>query len=150
MTFRSPRFVVFDQVDESVLRFRPGAKWSTAAPGVLPASVADMDLPVAEPVVASLRRYIDMGDFGYPNWPDGVSPLRVAFAYRMKDRYGWWPEPDQVREFTDVTHAVRVVLEMCTKPGDGVAIHTPAFGPFSTTIERLGVRLTSPPMLDGS
>src|SRR2546430_5670005 len=91
-----------------------------------------------------------MGDFGYPNWPDGVSPLRGAFAYRMKDRYGWWPEPDQVREFTDVTHAVRVVLEMCTKPGDGVAIHTPAFGPFTTTIERLGLRLISLPMLDGS
>jgi cystathionine beta-lyase len=142
--------VVFDQIDERVLRFRPGAKWSTAAPGVLPATVADMDLPVAEPVVASLRRYIDMGDFGYPDWPDGVSPLRTAFAYRMKQRYGWWPEPDHVREFTDVTHAVRVVLELCTKPGDGVAIHTPAFGPFAKTIDRLGLRLIPLPMLDSA
>jgi cysteine-S-conjugate beta-lyase len=147
---RSPRFVVFDQIDERVLRFRPGAKWSTAAPGVLPATVADMDLPVAEPVVASLRRYIDMGDFGYPDWPDGASPLRAAFAYRMKDRYGWWPEPDHVREFTDVTHAARVVLELCTRPGDGVAIHTPAFGPFARTIQRLGLRLISLPMSDSA
>jgi len=117
---------------------------------VLPATVADMDLPVAEPVVASLRRYIDMGDFGYPDWPDGASPLRAAFAYRMKDRYGWWPEPDHVREFTDVTHAARVVLELCTRPGDGVAIHTPAFGPFARTIQRLGLRLISLPMSDSA
>lgn len=141
--------MVFDQVDERILRFRPGAKWRTVAPDVLPASVADMDLPVAPPVIESLRRYIDIGDFGYPDWPDGASPLRAAFAYRMKERYGWWPEPDQVREFTDVTHAIRVVLELCTKPGDGVALHTPAFGPFTRTIDRLNRRLISLPMLDG-
>ena len=107
-----------------------------------------MDFPVAEPVVASLRRYVDMGDFGYPNWPDGASPLRAAYAYRMKERYGWWPDPDHVREFTDVTHAVRVMLELSTKPGDGVAIHTPGFGPFTQTIERLGLRLVPLPLID--
>jgi cystathionine beta-lyase len=143
-----PRHVVFDELDERVLRFRPGVKWGSSGPGVLPASIADMDFPVAEPVVASLRRYIDLGDFGYPNWPDGASPLRLAYAYRMRERYGWWPEPDHVREFTDVTHAVRLVLELSTEPGDGVALHTPAFGPFTQTIERLGLRLIPLPMMD--
>jgi cystathionine beta-lyase len=145
---RSPRYLVFDQLDERVLRFRPGVKWGSGGPGVLPASIADMDFPVPDPVVASLRRYIDMGDFGYPNWPDGASPLRAAFAYRMKERYGWCPDPDHVREFTDVTYAVRVFLELSTKPGDGVAIHTPAYGPFTETIERLGLRLIPLPLID--
>jgi len=140
--------VVFDQLDERVLRFRPGVKWGSPGPGVLPASIADMDFPVAEPVLASLRRYIDMGDFGYPNWPNGASPLRAAFAYRMKERYGWWPDPDHVREFTDVSHAVRMVLELSTKPGDGVAMHTPGFGPFTETIERLNLRLVPLPLID--
>jgi cysteine-S-conjugate beta-lyase len=144
-----PRYVVFDQLDERVLRFRPGVKWGSPGPNVLPASIADMDYPVAEPVIASLRRYIDLGDFGYPNWPDGASPLRVAFAYRMKERYGWWAEPDHVREFTDVTHAMRVMLELCTEPGDGVAIHTPAFGPFVQMIGQLGRRLVPMPLIDG-
>jgi cystathionine beta-lyase len=142
-----PRYVVFDQLDERTLRFRPGVKWGSPALGVLPASIADMDFPIAEPVVTSLRRYIDLGDFGYPNWPDG-SPLRVAYAYRMKQRYGWWPDPDHVREFTDVTYAVRAMLELCTRPGDGVAIHTPAYGPFPQTIERLGLRLIPLPLQD--
>lgn len=143
-----PRYVVFDQLDERVLRFRPGAKWRVPGPGVLPAWVADMDFPVADPVVDSLRRYIDIGDFGYPDWPDGASPLRAAFAYRMKERYGWWPEPDHVREFTDVTYALRVILELSTKPGDGVAVHTPLFGPFAKTIDRLGLRMVPLPMID--
>ncbi|MGB3438606.1 MAG: aminotransferase class I/II-fold pyridoxal phosphate-dependent enzyme [Actinophytocola sp.] len=143
-----PRYVVFDQLDERVLRFRPGRKWRAPAPGVLPAWVADMDFPVAEPVVSSLRRYIDMGDFGYPDWPDGVSPLRAAFAYRMKERNGWWPDPEHVREFTDVVHAVRTMLELSTKPGDGVAIHTPAHGPLTATIEQLGLRVVPLPMID--
>lgn len=144
-----PRYVVFDQLDERVLRFRPGVKWGAPGPGVLPASIADMDYPVAEPVIASLRRFIDLGDFGYPNWPDGASPLRVAFAYRMKERYGWWAEPGHVREFTDVVHATRVILELCTEPGDGVAIHTPAFGPFIRMIGQLGRRLVPLPLVDG-
>ena len=140
--------MVFDQLDERVLRFRPGVKWRAPDPGVLPAWVADMDFPVAEPVLSALRRYIDIGDFGYPDWPDGASPLRAAYAYRMKERYGWWPEPDHVREFTNVVHAVRTMLELSTEPGDGVAIHTPAHGPFVTTIERLGLRLVPLPMID--
>lgn len=143
-----PRFVVFDQLDERVLRFRPGVKWGSPGPGVLPASIADMDFPVAEPVVASLRRYLDVGDFGYPNWPSGASPLRAAFAHRMRERYGWWPEPDQVREFSDVTYGVRVVLEQCTAPGDGVAVHTPVFGPFTQMIQQLGRRVVPLPLID--
>ena len=144
-----PRYVVFDQLDERVLRFRPGVKWGSPGPNVLPASIADMDYPVAEPLIASLRRYIDLGDFGYPNWPDGASPLRTAFAYRMKERYGWWAEPSHVREFTDVTHATRTMIELCTEPGDGVAIHTPAFGPFTQMIGQLGRRLVPLPLVDG-
>src|SRR4051812_46167542 len=65
---------VFDQFDERVLRCRPGVKWSAPGPDVLPASIADMDFPVAEPVLAALRRHLDTGDFGYPHWPDGASP----------------------------------------------------------------------------
>lgn len=138
-----PRFVVLDQLDERVLRFR------SERPDVPRVPVADTEYPVAEPVIASLRRYIDLGDFRYPDWPDGASPLRLAYAYRMRERYGWWPEPDHVREFTGVTHALREMLELCTEPGDGVAVHTPAFGPFVQLVGQLGRRLVPMPLVDG-
>lgn len=145
---RPARFVVLDGLDERSLRFRPGMKWSTPPPDVLPAWVADMDFPVADPVLTSLRQFLDVGDFGYPNWPGGASPLREAFAYRMKERYGWCPDPAEVREFTDITHATRTVLELSTTRGDAVAMHTPAYKPFVDTIERLGLRLVPLPMID--
>ena len=142
------RYVVFDRLDEHTLRFRPGVKWGAPAPDVLPASIADMDFPVAEPILASLRGYLDLGDLGYPNWTDNASPLREAFAQRMNARYDWFPAAEHVREFTDVTHAVRTSLELSTRPGDGVAIHTPAFGPFPAMIRQLGLRMVPIPMLD--
>jgi cysteine-S-conjugate beta-lyase len=147
-TRRAARTFVFDEPDERVLRFRPGVKWSAAGPDVLPASIADMDFPVAEPIIASLRRYLDIGDLGYPNWPDGVSPLRNAYAYRMKQRYDWFPDPDHVREFSDINHALRMALELATEPGDGVAVHTPVYPPFPRTIDQLGLRLVPLPMID--
>jgi cystathionine beta-lyase len=145
---RRAKYVLFDQLDESVLRFRPGVKWGAAEPGVLPASIADMDFPVAEPILDSLRHYLDLGDFGYPHWPNGASPLRAAFSYRMRHHYGWWPEPEHVVEFSDTTYAMRTALELATEPGDGVAIHTPVFGPLAELIERLGRRMVALPMTD--
>ncbi|MEV6829420.1 aminotransferase class I/II-fold pyridoxal phosphate-dependent enzyme [Amycolatopsis sp. NPDC051102] len=137
--------MIFDRLDERTLRFRPGVKWSSPAPDVLPASIADMDFPVAEPILASVRGYLDLGDLGYPDWTVG-SPLRRAFAQRMNARYGWLPAEEHVREFTDVTHALRTMLELSTRPGDGVALHTPAFGPFPQMIAQLGRRLVPLPM----
>ncbi|WIX92172.1 aminotransferase class I/II-fold pyridoxal phosphate-dependent enzyme [Amycolatopsis sp. DG1A-15b] len=140
------RYLIFDRLDERTLRCRPGVKWGASAPDVLPASIADMDFPVAEPILASVRDYLAQGDLGYPHWTDNASPLRAAFAQRMSARYGWFPAPEHVREFTDVTHAVRTALELSTQPGDGVAIHTPAFGPFPEMIRQLGLRMVPIPL----
>jgi len=145
---RSDHVVDFDRLDVRSLRFRPGRKWSAGPPDVLPAWIADMDFPIARPILASLRSYIDIGDFGYPHWPNGASPLRNAYSFRMKDRYGWRPDPAYVREFTDIIYAVHLVLELTTKPGDRIAMHTPGYGPFVEVIERTGRQLTPLPMVE--
>jgi cysteine-S-conjugate beta-lyase len=138
----------FDMLDPHLLRTRPGAKWQAPAADVLPAWVADMDFRVAEPIRAALHDMIDVADFGYPDWPDNVSPLRQAYCERMADRYGWLPNVEHVREFTDVTQAVHAVLHLATEPGEGVAVHTPAFGPFTRTIAAMDRRLVPIPMVD--
>lgn len=138
----------FDELTVRRLRGRPGAKWRVPARDVLPAWVADMDFPVAPPVQAALHRLVQTGDLGYPHWPDGTTPLRELFAERMADRYGWHPDPARVREFTDVTQAVQAVLHLATEPGDGVALHTPGFGPFCRTIPAMNRRLLPIPMVD--
>ena len=52
-------------VDE--VRARPGTKWASVD-GRLAAWVADMDFPVAAPIVERLTT-VAATDLGYPNWP---------------------------------------------------------------------------------
>jgi cysteine-S-conjugate beta-lyase len=49
------------------LRERRSAKWSQYPDGVLPAWVAEMDFPLAEPVKQALREAVENDDCGYPN-----------------------------------------------------------------------------------
>lgn len=113
-----------------------GLKWAKAGPGVIPAWVADMDLPTAPAVVQALKRRAE-SDLGYPTWLDspGGGPLAEAFAERMASRYGWRAAPEYVRAYTDVNQALQVLLHVWTRPGDGVAVHTPTYHPFLATLE---------------
>lgn len=113
-----------------------GLKWSQAGPGVIPAWVADMDLPTAPEVVEALRRRA-AGDLGYPSWltEPGAGPLAEAFAERMAGRYGWQADPSLVRSFNDLNQALQVFLQVWTRPGDGVAVHVPAYHPFLGTLD---------------
>ncbi|GAA3177688.1 MalY/PatB family protein [Nonomuraea roseoviolacea] len=111
-------------------------KWAKAAPGVIPAWIADMDLPTAPAVVEALKRRAE-GDLGYPTWLDspGCGALAEVFAERMARRYSWSPDPGHVRTFSDINQALQVILHVATRPGDGVALHTPAYHPFLGTLE---------------
>lgn len=121
---------------DSLKASRDGLKWAKPGPGVIPAWVADMDLPTAPAVIDALRRRAE-GDLGYPSWLDAPQggPLAEAFAERMATRYGWRPAPEDVRAYTDVNQALQVLLHVWTRPGDGVAVHTPTYHPFLTTLE---------------
>ncbi|MEV0229763.1 aminotransferase class I/II-fold pyridoxal phosphate-dependent enzyme [Nonomuraea sp. NPDC050786] len=113
-----------------------GIKWAEVEPGVIPAWVADMDLSTAPEVIEALRQRAS-GDLGYPTWLDQptAGPLAEAFAERMTNRYGWAADPSLVRSFSDVNQALQVFLQIWTQPGDGVALHTPAYHPFLTTLD---------------
>jgi cystathionine beta-lyase len=139
----------FDDLDLDQLSRRPGAKWGVADPGVLAAWVADMDFPIPPPVREALRRRIDT-DLGYPMWTAvrAAIPLPAAFAERMAQRYGFTPDPGYVREFTDVKHALQVILHLATRPGDPVALHVPAYPPFLATLASMDRPLVPIPMLD--
>ncbi|MEV5172281.1 PatB family C-S lyase [Streptomyces flaveolus] len=136
------RHPMFDDLDVRALSRRPGAKWSRVEPDVLPAWIAEMDFPPAPAVREALARCVD-DDLGYPSW-DGRSvqnPLRDAFAERMRERHGWAPDASQVREFTDINQGLQAVLNVATRPGDGVVVHTPTYPPFLETIAGMGRRL---------
>ncbi|MEU8552102.1 aminotransferase class I/II-fold pyridoxal phosphate-dependent enzyme [Streptomyces roseoverticillatus] len=137
---------MFEDVELSSLTRRPGVKWNRAAPDVLPAWIAEMDFPPAPAVREALIRCAQE-DLGYPAWdgrPEEI-PLRAAFAERMRARYGWVLDAGHVREFTDINQGLQAVLAVATRPGDGVAVHTPAYPPFLATVTGMERRLHSIP-----
>lgn len=138
----------FDDLDVDALSARSGAKWARAvADGLLPAWVADMDFPVAPVVARALHDRIDSGDLGYPDWFHGT-PLREEFALRMRERYGWEPDPAAVREQTDLIQALQLILHLSTTRGDAVAVQTPNYPPFLASLRRMGLQQIDFPFYD--
>lgn len=133
---------MFEDVELSSLTRYPGVKWNRAAADVLPAWIAEMDFPPAPAVREALTRCAQQ-HLGYPAWdghPEKI-PLRAAFAERMRERYGWVVDPGHVREFTDINQGLQAVLAVVTRPGDGIAAHTPTYPPFLATVAGMGRRL---------
>ncbi len=140
-------FPGFDDLDIAELSARAGAKWARAVDeGLLPAWVADMDFPVAPVIRSALHEQIET-DLGYPNWVHGT-PLREEFAARMRDRYGWEPDPGSVREQTDLIQALQLILHLSTRRGDSVVVQTPNYPPFLASIRRMGLQQLDFPFVD--
>lgn len=127
------------------LRAKRGVKWSRPGPELLPAWVADMDFPIAAPIREAIQGVLDRGDLGYPNWP--VHPLAEAFSERMVRRFGWNPESGHVRGVSDLIQGLQIVLDLTTRPGQAIVVHTPNYPPFLSTIATMQRRLLAAPLV---
>jgi cystathionine beta-lyase len=137
----------FDDLEETWLRSKPGTKWGTVAPDVLPCWVADMDYPAPAPVRAALGRLAAGGDLGYPP-RDGAALLEERWEARMAARFAWAPAAGRLRVFTDLIQVVQAVVHLTTSTGDGVLLFAPAYPPFPQTVEKMGRRLIAAPVVD--
>lgn len=133
-----------DALDEPTLRRRRTMKWSRYPPDVLPAWVAEMDYPLAEPVVEAVRRTLDEHDFGYAV-TDGLGEAFAGWAGRHQ---GWSPDPAHAVPVADVLAGLEAALRTLTAPGDGVVLPTPAYPPFFALLDRLARRAVSAPLLE--
>ena len=126
-----------DRLDIERLRARRGEKWSVYPDDVLPAWVADMDFPLAEP----LRRYLDelryTNDLGYPVNPT-PGALPSVFAKRMQERFGWSVDPERVEVLTDVVQGLYAALWTLSEPGEAAIVQTPVYPPFLDCVREVG------------
>ncbi len=118
------------------LRSLTCAKWTWHDPDVLPAWVADMDLPPVPAAVDAVRALVDRGDFGYNMAAEMQLP--AAFAAWQKRHFGWELDEKRVRVFCDVMQGVETALWLHTEPGDGVVVFTPVYPPFLKTVAKSG------------
>jgi cystathionine beta-lyase len=122
-----------------ILHQRRSEKWAPHPSGVLSATVAEMDFPLAPPVREVLQRALDRDDLGYP----GPAPrsLRRAFAGFAARRLGWAVDEEQVSLAPDVMVGLVELCRALVRPGDVVALATPAYPPFFRMLPEAGVRL---------
>ncbi len=138
----------FEDLDTARLRCRVSEKWRRHGGEILPAWVAEMDFPLAEPIRDVLTAAVDNHDFGYPPWPHEMG-LPRAFAERMQARYGWHADPDRVEVLSDVVQGITLGLLAYTAPGDAVLVQTPIYPPFLGSVRQTGRRLVTSALIDG-
>lgn len=109
------------------LRRRTSMKWRTHPADVLPLWVAEMDVPLAPPVVEALHAALDLGDTGYP-CGTAYAEAVAAFAH---ERWGWdGLRVEHTTVVPDVMMGIVEVLRLLTDPGDAVVVCSPVYPPF--------------------
>jgi cystathionine beta-lyase len=132
-----------EQLTLDQLRARTSEKWRAYPPDVLPLFVAEMDVPLAEPVARAVTDAIALGDTGY------VSGTAYAEAYAgfAADRWNW---DDVAIERTvvvpDVMLGITEVLLRFTAPGGPVVVTSPCYPPYYPFVENIGRRVVEAPL----
>ncbi|MGI8695394.1 MAG: MalY/PatB family protein [Mycobacteriales bacterium] len=136
--------VDFDALTEPELRRRRSAKWQAYGEDVLPAWVAECDVPLAAPITAALRGAVEHGDTGYA-YPGGLSGVVARW---LAARWDWQVDPAGLITAADVMTGVADVLRIVTSPGDRVVIVPPVYPPFAATVRRVGRQPVEVPVID--
>jgi len=124
------------------LRTRTSAKWRHFPADVLPLWVAEMDVPLAEPIVRAVCDAIVRGDTGYPT--DGTyAEAMAAFAAK---RWDWQFDPAACASVADVMRGIVEVLGLITSAGDAVVINSPVYTPFYRFLEYIDRRVIEAPL----
>lgn len=113
-------------------------------PDVLPAWVAEMDFPVADPVKRALSQAIEADDLGYANAE--ASGLAEAFSGFMDRRMGWRPDPAGISATADVVGGITALLRALVRPNEKVMITPPVYHPFFAVIQEVGCVIEEAPM----
>lgn len=107
-------------------------KWDTPeSQNVQPMWVADMDFRTAPCVIDALRKVVDRGIYGYTYVPDEF--YKAADRW-FGSRHGNPVDRDMVIYTSGVVPAVSAVIKALTNPGDEVALLTPAYDCFFSSI----------------
>ena len=126
------------------LRSLDGAKWSKYGPDVLASWVADMDFPpdpqIGEAIIDVCRR----GDLGY-NF-GALDRVHSTWAAWVKRRHGIDLDTERMTTFTGALHAMEVVMDVMTEPGDGVVVFTPVYHVFINATLSGGRRVVEVPL----
>ena len=105
---------------------------------------ADSDYPTAPCVIAAVEKAAAHGVFGYGT--EDAAYLN-AVCWWMKNRHGWYVEPEWVLTSQGLGNAIALCLDVWSDAGDAVAIFTPVYHEFAIKIEKNGRTVTECPLV---
>jgi cysteine-S-conjugate beta-lyase len=107
---------------------------------LIPLWVADMDLPVAKPIIDALEKRVEHPFYGYTQPGSGVINSVVE---RMKRKFDWNIKPEWIVFTPGVVPALHVAVRSLTHPGDEVILQEPAYHPFFPVVTNSGCKIVN-------
>lgn len=132
----------FDQVINR--RGTNSVKWDSAADGVLPLWVADMDFATAPCVQEAVQRRAQHPVFGYVRVPDSYYEAVIRWFER---RHQFTMQRDWIIYTSGVVPAISAIIQALTRPGDKVLVQTPVYNCFFSSIRNSGCQLADSPLV---
>lgn len=113
---------------------------------MIPMWVADMDFPSPPAIRDALADVLERGTWGYTISGDAD---RQALCDYWARRHSVTIERESVLLSPCVVTGLKLALRVVTKPGDGVLINPPVYGPFFMSIRANGRKIVESPLVCG-
>jgi cystathionine beta-lyase len=107
---------------------------------VIPMWVADMDFPVAQPIVELLKKRTEHPYYGYTQ--PGPNVIE-AVVERMQRKFNWRIKPEWIVFTPGVVPALNIAVRALTRPGDEVILQEPVYFPFFPAVTSCGCHIVN-------
>jgi cystathionine beta-lyase len=107
---------------------------------VIPMWVADMDFPVAKPIVEAVQKRAEHEFYGYTH---AGPKLIEAIIDRMQRKFNWKVQPEWILLTPGVIPALSVAVRAFTHPGDEVILQEPVYFPFFSVVTLSGCQIVN-------
>lgn len=134
--------------DVEASRARGCKRWNQFGPDVLDLTVAEMDLPVAEPIAAAVQGAIERQSFGYPLADEDSGVQEVASEW-LERQHGLAVEPGAIRLVPELMRGIIGAISHLTRPNSAVVVPTPTYGRFFDAVGVAGRHAVDVPMSGG-
>ena len=106
-----------------------------AGDGIVPLSVADMELKNPPAIIEGLKDYLDNIILGYTGETENYYKSVISW---MERRHGFSPKKEWFVMTAGVVPAIKEMVGAFTKDGDSVLMLTPVYYPFYSSVEANG------------
>ncbi|MBS4534399.1 pyridoxal phosphate-dependent aminotransferase [Clostridium sp. D2Q-14] len=119
---------IIDRKNSGSARWEQMKEWNpNVSDGIIPFSVADMELKNPPEIIKGLQEYIESNILGYTK---PTQKYYDAVCGWMKSIHNWDIQPEWIINTPGVVTAFFVGIKTFTEPGDGVIIMPPVYYPF--------------------